>query len=144
MQKALGAFSISPAAQQLTVACKVWPALGMPAVSLTFYDHAMRLAIEQCNSHPLVITCQNKKGLVRSTAGSHLSKIVLQGRLTHGRAEPYSCLSLQISEVHAQLQPFLGGTPCTVAQLRTMARQLGEDDSIEVYYDQAEDRVILN
>ncbi|CAL5230008.1 g13448 [Coccomyxa viridis] len=49
-----------------------------------------------------------------------------------------------IPEVHARLQPFLGGTPCTVAQLRTMARRLGEDDSIEVYYDPTEDRLILD
>ena len=54
------------------------------------------------------------------------------------------CLCVQIPEVHAQLQPFLGKTPCTVAQLRTLARQLGEDDSIEVYYDSAEDRLILD
>ncbi len=53
-----------------------------------------------------------------------------------------SCV--QIPEVHARLQPFLGGTPCTVAQLRTMARRLGEDDSIEVYYDPTEDRLILD
>ena len=55
-----------------------------------------------------------------------------------------NCWRVQIPEVHAQLQPFLGGTPCTVAQLRAMARRLGEDDSIEVYYDPTEDRVILN
>ncbi len=51
---------------------------------------------------------------------------------------------MQIPEVHAQLQPFLGGMPCTIAQLRAVARQLGEDDSIEVYFDPTEDRVILN
>ena len=46
--------------------------------------------------------------------------------------------------VHTQLQPFLSQTPCTVAQLRAVARQLGEDDSIEVYFDPVEDRIILN
>lgn len=52
--------------------------------------------------------------------------------------------AMQISEVHAQLQPFLGGTPCSVAELRSVAHQLGEDDSVEVYFDSIEDRVILN
>ena len=51
---------------------------------------------------------------------------------------------MQIPEVHTQLQPFLSQTPCTVAQLRAVARQLGEDDSIEVYFDPVEDRIILN
>ena len=51
---------------------------------------------------------------------------------------------MQIPEVHTQLQPFLSHTPCTVAQLRAVARQLGEDDSIEVYFDPVEDRIILN
>ena len=51
---------------------------------------------------------------------------------------------MQIPEVHAQLQPFLGTTPCSVAQLRAVARRLSDDDSIEVYFDPTEDRVILN
>ena len=84
------------------------------------------------------------KRLTRSAVRLHLSGITLPGRHTHSRAEPRNHLCLQIPEVHAQLQPFLGGTPCTIAQLRTMARQLGEDDSIEVYYDPVEDRIILN
>ena len=51
---------------------------------------------------------------------------------------------MQIPEVHTQLQPFLCEMPCTVAQLRTVAQQLGDDDSIEVYFDPVEDRIILN
>ena len=54
------------------------------------------------------------------------------------------CACMQIPEVHAQLQPFLGTTPCTVAQLRAVARCLSDDDSIEVYFDPTEDRVILS
>lgn len=54
------------------------------------------------------------------------------------------CACMQIPEVHAQLQLFLGTTPCTVAQLRTVARRLSDDESIEVYFDPTEDRVILS
>jgi len=42
------------------------------------------------------------------------------------------------------MQPYLKGMPCSVAQLRLVARQLSDDDAADVYYCELEDRVILN
>ncbi len=52
-------------------------------------------------------------------------------------------LGLQIPEVHSKLQPYLQNTPCTVMQLRHVIRELAEDESTDIYYDDMEDRVIF-
>ncbi|CAL8469399.1 g8940 [Coccomyxa elongata] len=55
----------------------------------------------------------------------------------------YLTVACKIPEVHSKLQPYLQNTPCTVMQLRHVIRELAEDESTDIYYDDMEDRVIF-
>jgi hypothetical protein len=54
--------------------------------------------------------------------------------------------AVQIDDIYPRLLPYLKArrTPCTVAQLRAVAEQLGNDEYVDVYYDVEEDRLILS
>lgn len=74
----------------------------------------------------------------------HMSKVIsllqMSLRCCHNAEK---CVGPQIPEVHSKLQPYLQNTPCTVTQLRHVIRELAEDESTDIYYDDMEDRVIF-